>query len=136
MAFAALRANILRSILTMLGIVIGVAAVIAMVALGNGAEASVNERIAKLGTTLLQIDPQHVRQGGVHFNVPTRMTMTDVSSIEARAPHIAAVQPAQDKQLQIVWRDRNANMLVYGVTPNFLVVRDFQIDRGRMFTSA
>ena len=63
-AFASLRANKLRSLLTMLGIVIGVAAVIAMVALGNGAANAVKDRIARLGTTMLQINPQRVQQGG------------------------------------------------------------------------
>ncbi|HEX8945953.1 MAG TPA: ABC transporter permease, partial [Gemmatimonadaceae bacterium] len=63
-ALAALRANLLRSALTMLGIVIGIAAVIAMIALGNGAQQSVRDRIAKLGTTTLQIDATWVRSGG------------------------------------------------------------------------
>ena len=65
-AFASLRANKLRSLLTMLGIVIGVAAVIAMIALGNGAENAVRDRIARLGTTVLQINPQRINQGGIN----------------------------------------------------------------------
>ena len=91
MAFAALRANVLRSLLTMLGIVIGVAAVIAMIALGDGAKASVRERITKLGTTTLQIDAQWVRVGGIQTNVRKRVTIDDVKAIEERAPHVLAV---------------------------------------------
>ena len=74
---SSLRANILRSALTMLGIVIGVSAVIAMAALGNGAEASVQERIAKLGTTLLQISASRISQQGVAVENPVRLTAQD-----------------------------------------------------------
>src|SRR5579885_1240691 len=108
-AFAALRANVLRSLLTMLGIVIGIASVIAMIALGNGAQASVRDRIAKLGTTVLQIDPQRISQGGVQLTVTKRMTIDDARTIEARCLHCLGVEAQQDKNLQIVWRNRNAN---------------------------
>ena len=70
-AFASLRANKLRSALTMLGIVIGIASVIAMVALGTGAQQSVKERIAKLGTTLLQVNARRIAQGGVQLDAPS-----------------------------------------------------------------
>jgi putative ABC transport system permease protein len=135
-ALSALRANLLRSLLTMLGIVIGVAAVIAMIALGDGAQASVRDRIAKLGTTLLQIDAQRVMQNGVQQNVTKRMTIDDVHAIEDRSPHVLAVQAQQDKPLQLVWGNRNTNITVNGVSSNFLQVRNFEIDRGIMFTSA
>src|SRR5437016_1541952 len=102
----------------MLGIVIGVAAVIAMIALGDGAQQSVRDRITKLGTTLLQIDATKMSQGGVQLSAPKKMTMADVASIEARSPHVLAVQPAQDKGFQIVWGSKNINMSVYGVTAN------------------
>ena len=104
-ALSALRANLLRSLLTMLGIVIGVAAVIAMIAIGDGAQQSVRDRIGRLGTTLLQIDAARATQGGVQQATFKRMTIADVVAIEERAPHVLAVQPAQDKPLQIVWRN-------------------------------
>ncbi|MDB4873964.1 MAG: MacB-like periplasmic core domain protein [Gemmatimonadetes bacterium] len=135
-ALSALRANLLRSLLTMLGIVIGVAAVIAMIALGDGAQQSVRDRIANLGTTLLQIDAQRVVSGGVQTQVTKKMTIADVQAIEERAPHVAAVQAQQDKNLQLVWGSKNTNITINGVSPNFLVVRKFEIDRGTMFTSA
>jgi putative ABC transport system permease protein len=135
-AFSALRANLLRSLLTMLGIVIGVAAVIAMIALGDGAQQSVRDRIAKLGTTTLQIDAAFIRQAGVQLNARKRLTMIESETIEERSPHVLAVEPQQDKQLQIQWGNRNANLSVVGATPNFLVVRKFEIDEGRMFTSS
>jgi putative ABC transport system permease protein len=133
-ALAALRANKLRSMLTMLGIVIGVAAVIAMVAIGNGAQQSVHDRIAKLGTTILQIDASHDRTGGVAMATFKRMTPDDAKAIEDRSPHVIAVQPQQDKNMQVVWGSRNTNIRVYGVTPDYLVVRNFTVEYGRFFT--
>jgi putative ABC transport system permease protein len=133
-ALAALRANKLRSMLTMLGIVIGVAAVIAMVAIGNGAQQSVHDRIAKLGTTILQIDASHDRTRGVAMATFKRLSPDDASEIEERSPHVLAVQPQQDKTLQVVWGNRNTNIRVYGVTPNYLLVRKFNMAYGRFFT--
>ncbi|HWH53837.1 MAG TPA: ABC transporter permease [Gemmatimonadaceae bacterium] len=135
-AAAALTANVMRSVLTTLGIVIGVAAVIAMIALGNGAQASVKDRIATLGTTILQIDAVHIRQGGVQQSVTKKMTIDDAREIEERALHVVGVEPQQDKQLQVVWRDRNASVSTVGVTPNFLQVRHFELALGAWFGSA
>ena len=135
-ALAALRANKLRSLLTMLGIVIGIAAVIAMIALGDGAQASVRARIAKLGTTTLQIDAQWVRVGGIQTNIRKRVTVDDVNSINERAVHVLAAQPQQDKDLQLLWGEKNASVKVVGATANFALVQHFEIDRGRLFTTA
>jgi len=134
-AFAALRANLLRSLLTMLGIVIGIAAVIAMIALGDGAQRSVRERLSKLGTTTLQIDAQWVRQNGIQTNIRKRVTIDDVNSINEHAEHVLAVEPQQDKDLQIQWRDHNASTKIVGATANFAQVQNFRIDHGRIFTS-
>ncbi len=135
-ALAALRANKLRSLLTMLGIVIGIAAVIAMIALGDGAEASVRARIAKLGTTTLQIDAQWVRVGGIQTNVRKRVTIDDANFISERAMHVLAVEPQQDKDLQLLWGEKNASVKVVGATASFAQVQHFEIDRGRLFTTA
>ena len=134
-ALAALRANLLRSALTMLGIVIGIAAVIAMISLGNGAQQSVRDRIAKLGTTTLQIDATWVRSGGVQTNVRKRVTIDDVRSIDERAIHVLGAMPQQDKDLQVQWGNRNANVKIVGATANFAQIQHFTLDRGRMFTS-
>jgi len=135
-AYAALRANLLRSLLTMLGIVIGIAAVIAMIALGDGAQQSVRDRISRLGTTTLQIDAQWVRVGGIQTNIRKRVTIDDVRSINERALHVLAVNPQQDKDLQLQWGSKNASVKVVGATPNFVEVQHFAIDRGRVFTSS
>jgi len=135
-AFASLRANALRSILTMLGIVIGVAAVIAMIALGTGAEHAVQDRIAKLGTTVLQINPQRVNQGGVNTTNMAKLTMKDVIALREGAPHVSGVNQQQDRSIQVVWRNKNTNVQITGTGSNFLEVRGFRLDVGRMFYDA
>jgi len=135
-AFASLRANPLRSTLTMLGIIIGVAAVIAMISLGNGASRAVEDRIARLGTTTLQINPQRVVQGGIGTSTIAKLTDDDVKAIDEHAMNVAGVTPQQDRPLQVVWRSNNTNVQITGTTPNFLDVRGFSIAEGRMFTSA
>jgi putative ABC transport system permease protein len=120
----------------MLGIVIGVGAVIAMVALGNGAQAQIRERIARLGTTVLQIDPQRVTSGGIKGTISVKLTTKDVDMITARSPNVVAVNWCQDRQLQVVWRNQNANTQVTGTAANFLEVRGFHLAAGRMFGQA
>jgi len=134
-AFASLRSNALRSLLTMLGIIIGVAAVIAMIALGNGAAGAVKDSIARLGTTTLQINPQRVMQGGIGTSATAKLTYDDVKSIEAHALSVVGVTPQQDRDLQVVWKSKNTNVQVTGTTPNFLDVRGFTLGDGVMFTS-
>ena len=135
-ALGALRANKLRSLLTMLGIVIGVAAVIAMIALGNGAQKAVKDRISALGTTLLTIQPgQAFGMGGVRSGDQQKMTMDDARAIEERGEHIIAVQPEMQRQLQIQYNNRNANTSIIGTTPNYLEVRKYELEAGKMFTT-
>jgi putative ABC transport system permease protein len=136
-ALGALRANKLRSLLTMLGIVIGVAAVIAMIALGNGAQKAVKDRISALGTTLLTVMPgQAFGMGGIRQGDQTKMTMDDAKAIEEHAEHIIAVQPEMQRQLQIQYNNRNANTSIIGTTANYLEVRKYELDAGKMFTPA
>src|SRR4029079_380336 len=135
-ALAALRANKLRSLLTMLGIVIGVAAVIAMIALGSGAESAVKDRIARLGTTILQINPQRINQGGINTGSTAKLSMADVEALRQRAEHVIGVNQQQDRPLQVVWKNRNTNVQITGTASNFPEVRGFQLAVGRMFTDA
>ena len=93
-----LRVNKLRSLLTMLGIIIGVGAVIAMIALGNGAQQSVQDRIASLGTTLLQVNPQRVMQAGIQTQALRKLTPDDARMIADRSRHLAEVQPRAGRQ--------------------------------------
>src|SRR5215217_1550706 len=135
-AFASLRANMLRSLLTMLGIVIGVASVITMIALGTGAENAVKDRIAKLGTTVLWINPQRVNQGGINTGTSAKLTMADVDFIIERVPHVIGVNQQQDRPLPVVWSNKNINVQITGTGSNFLEVRGFRLAEGRMFSEA
>ena len=135
-ALGALRANKLRSLLTMLGIVIGVAAVIAVVALGRGAQKPVNDRIAALGTTLLTINPGQARQGGVRTGGGgARLTMDDADALEDRGEKILAVQPEMSGNLQVAYLNKNTNTSIVGVTANYPEVRKYEMDVGRFFTN-
>ncbi len=136
-AFAALAANKLRSFLTMLGVVIGVAAVIAMVALGRGAQQSVNARIASLGTTLLTIMPGQARGfGGVASGTDrARLDLDDADALAERGKLFTDIQPEMSRQLQVQFGNKNANTSITGTTANYLGVRNFTLAAGRMFSA-
>jgi len=135
-ALGALRANKLRSLLTMLGIVIGVSAVIAVVALGSGAAKAVNDRITALGTTLLTVNPGQARQGGVGFGGGSaRLTMDDADALRERGEKILAVQPEMQGQLQVQYLNKNTNTSILATTANYLEVRKFEMSAGRFFTN-
>ncbi len=135
-AMAALRVNLLRSLLTTLGMVIGVASVIAMIALGNGAQEAVRQRISRLGTNVLQINAQRIQQGGIGSNNSAKLTMKDVDAIVERARHVTAVNQQQDRNLQVQWKAKNANVQITGTAANFLEVRGFKLAFGRMLSAS
>src|SRR3954451_1962286 len=137
-ALGALRANKLRSLLTMLGIVIGVAAVIAVVALGTGAQSAVKERISSLGTTLLTVIPGQQRGMGVTFDQTMKLTMDDAKALDdqSRAPSLTAVQPEMNSRLQVQYQSLNTNTSIVGTTANYLEVRKYELAAGRMFSRA
>jgi putative ABC transport system permease protein len=133
-ALGVLRANKLRSLLTMLGIVIGVAAVIAVVALGTGAQSAVKDRISSLGTTLLTVMPGQQRGMGVSFDQSMKLTMDDAAALEDRATNLTAVQPEMTSRLQVQYLNQNTNTSVVGTTSNYLEVRKYELQAGRMFS--
>ncbi|HEY0970948.1 MAG TPA: ABC transporter permease, partial [Gemmatimonadales bacterium] len=136
-ALGALRANKLRSFLTMLGIVIGVSAVIAVVALGRGAQTAVNARISALGTTLLTVMPGQAFGRGVASEADrARLTMDDYEILVERATLVRAVQPEMSRNLQVQYLSRNMNVRTVGTTANYPDVRKFTLQAGRMFTNA
>ncbi|MEP6990830.1 MAG: ABC transporter permease [bacterium] len=134
-ALGALRANKLRSLLTMLGIVIGVAAVIAVVALGAGAQAAVKDRISSLGTTLLTVMPGQQRGMGVAFDQNAKLTVDDAKALAQRATHLNAVQPEINSRVQVQYLNQNASTSAVGTTSNYLEVRKYELQAGRMFTT-
>jgi len=136
-ALGALRANKLRSMLTMLGIVIGVSAVIAVVALGRGAQQAVNDRISSLGTTLLTVSPGQARTGGVmSFDNRSRLLMEDADALVERGTEFTGVQPEISSNLQVQYLNKNAGTQVVGTTANYPEVRKYEVEFGRFFTNA
>ena len=134
-ALGALRANKLRSLLTMLGVVIGVGAVIAMVAIGSGAQEQIQSRIAALGTTLLTVNPNMQRGGGgVQSADQAPLEVDDYIALRDSSRYIAAVQPEMRRNLTLQFNAKNANPPIVGTTANYLQVRNFRIAKGRMFT--
>jgi putative ABC transport system permease protein len=134
-ALDSLRVNKMRSLLTMLGVVIGVAAVIAMVALGNGAKAQVEARVAALGTRLLQVDAARVQQGGIAVANAVRLTEKDAQFLQEHSTMLSEIEPQQDRRIQVTYRNQNTNTQVTGASSNFLTVRGYELDVGRMFTT-
>ena len=135
-ALGALRVNKMRSFLTMLGIVIGVAAVIAMVGLGRGAEKAVRERIASLGTTLLSVNPgQTFGRGVASVDERARLTTDDADALVERSTALVAVQPEMSRQLQVQYLNRNSATRVVGTTSNYLTVRKYDLAAGKMFST-
>jgi putative ABC transport system permease protein len=123
----------------MLGIVIGVGAVIAVVALGTGAQQAVKDRIAALGTTLLTVNPGQQRGGGGGIALAggqQRLTIDDAKAVDERATTLIAVQPEMRSQQQIVYGNKNTNTQIIGTTPNYLEVRKYTMRAGQMFTAA
>jgi putative ABC transport system permease protein len=135
-ALSAVRTNKLRSFLTMLGIIIGVGAVITMVALGTGAQKSVQARIQALGPDLLSIFPgQSFRGGiGIMFDQRVSVTMDDAQALR-EARYIKEIEPEMSRNLQIKRANQNINVSVVGTTANYTRVRSYTITAGRMFSS-
>ncbi|HUL49256.1 MAG TPA: ABC transporter permease [Gemmatimonadales bacterium] len=134
-ALEALRANKLRSLLTMLGIIIGVGAVITMVALGSGAQKSVQDRIQALGPTLLSVYPGQSFMRGVASNNRVSLTMDDDTALANHAQYVSAVVPELSQNLQVQLGDQNINVSVVGSTPNYAPVHNYSVTAGRMFTA-
>jgi putative ABC transport system permease protein len=135
-ALSALRANKMRSFLTMLGIVIGVAAVIAMVAIGKGAQKSISDRIAGLGTTLLTVRPGSARGFGVATDDNAKLTVSDAQALERRGQNFAEVGPEMGKRATLQFGNLNAMTQVTGAMPNYPDIRKFTLAAGRMFNEA
>jgi putative ABC transport system permease protein len=133
-ALEALRVNKMRSLLTMLGIIIGVSAVIAMQALGNGAQEAVNARIASLGTTLVTVNPGQVFTGGIASGTDrARLRVEDAHALEEQGRGFVAVQPEMGRQLQVQHLNTNTSVNVIGTTANYPEVRKYTLGAGEMF---
>ncbi|MDH4094315.1 MAG: ABC transporter permease [Betaproteobacteria bacterium] len=136
-ALRALSVNKLRSALTMLGIIIGVAAVIVMIAVGAGAQARVEAQIRALGSNLLMVLSGARTQGGVRLGVGSNLTLSEDDAIAInREIAEALAAPALRGGAQVVWGNSNWATQIYGTTPEYLGVREWTLESGRVFESA
>jgi putative ABC transport system permease protein len=131
MASSTLVANKLRSGLTMLGIVIGNASVIAMIGIGQGAQKLAEEQFEALGPNVLFVVPGSERARRTQFELPKTLVLEDAQAIATQVPTIKEVAPQINQTTVISYRDRNVNDSVIGATPEFLSVRSFEVERGR-----
>ena len=132
----ALRVNKMRSALTMLGIIIGVAAVITMLAVGTGARQKIGEQIASMGSNQLIVLPGASTSGGARMGAGSQMTLSmgDAEAILKECPAVSYVAPVLGGVAQVIYGNQNWSTSVTGTTPGMLVVRDWQISEGRSFT--
>jgi len=139
MALFALRRNVMRSVLTTLGIIIGVAAVIAMMEIGKGSSTAIAQTIASMGANNLLIQPGTASSGGVSFGSGSIITLTpnDADTIKRECPGtVSAVAPVVRARTQVIYGNRNwVPLYIYGTTPSFLDVRDWEdLEDGEPFT--
>jgi len=136
-AWQALRSNKLRALLTSLGIIIGVGAVIVMISISAGNAALINQRLSQLSPNELIIRPGSVSAGGVNQGVGTRQILTtqDASAIARQVPGVLAVSPVVGAGNQVIFRNQNWSTLVQGVYPNFQAIDNWQIQQGTFFSS-
>ncbi|MEZ4379010.1 MAG: ABC transporter permease [Gemmatimonadales bacterium] len=135
-AFRSIRANKLRALLTMLGVIIGVGAVITVVAMGTGAQRNVENQINALGANLITIEPSRSRFGGVESSSTVPMTIDDAVALRRdAAEYIDAMAPEMERRQQVEYGNQNINANVKGTTPEYPQARNTRVEYGRMFTT-
>ncbi|MFB2770494.1 ABC transporter permease [Pelatocladus sp. BLCC-F211] len=134
MAGKTLLSNKLRSTLTMLGIVIGNASVIAMIGIGEAGQKYVNKQLESLGPNVLFVLPGNRETQRISFEVPKTLVLADADAIATQVPTIAGVAPELNRRQVVTYRNRNTNVNIIGTTPGFPEVRDFETEKGRFFT--
>jgi putative ABC transport system permease protein len=137
-ALRALAANALRSVLTMLGIIIGVAAVITMIAVGQGATDRVQEQMKGLGSNIMLVIPGGVSQAGVRLGAQTRQRLTeeDATAIALEIPEVQVAAPTSRTSGQLVYGNSNWGTSIIGVSNDYLEARDWPLASGRLFDAA
>ncbi len=136
-ALRAIAANKLRSLLTMLGIIIGVASVITMLAIGQGSKRSIQAQIAEMGSNMIMIRPGQDRgPGGARQDADEMQTLKlkDYDKLKAEAKYIAAISPSVNASGQFISGNNNTPSTLYGISPGYMDIRRLRIDDGEMFT--
>jgi putative ABC transport system permease protein len=137
LALSAIRRNVMRSVLTVLGVIIGVAAVIAMVTIGNGATASVASQINNLGQNVLNLMPGQMRGPMSGLREQSKLfEESDVETLTSDVTGVRAVAPTASKSMQAIYGNANWSTTVYGVNNAYFEVRDWAVQSGREFTES
>ncbi|MBD5313702.1 MAG: FtsX-like permease family protein [Bacteroides sp.] len=137
-ALRALNRNKLRAILTMLGIIIGIAAVICMLAIGQGSKESIKAQISEMGSNMIMIHPGNMQRGGVRQSADDMQTLkiADYETLRDGTAYLSAVSPVVTSSAQMVYGNNNWPSSIYGVTPEYLDIRKLSVEDGEMFTEA
>lgn len=130
-AFRSLTANMLRSVLTILGIVIGVAAVVALLSIGKGATQSVTSRVENLGSNLIAVSSRRSFQPGVVGDTPATLLYSDYQAILANVTNVRAIAPVFSSGAQVTYQDKTSNYQVTGINEDYLTVYSYSIASGR-----
>src|SRR3990172_5481572 len=135
-AFRSLRVNTLRTVLTMLGIIIGVGAVIAMVSVGTGAQVRIQEQIQSMGSNLMIIMAGSSGAGGIRWGFGTVLTLSeeDARAVAAELPGVQVTAPSTRGGAQVVAGNLNWSTQVFGVTPEYQEAREWRLSSGRFIT--
>jgi putative ABC transport system permease protein len=135
LAFKALRRNLMRTMLTMLGVIIGVSAVICTIAIAEGASGKIQDAIASVGANVVWVEAGGVNRSGVRTGSgqTKSLTLADMRAIQEQVPLIAHVSPMVDTRTQLVYGNQNWNSTVRGVSPEYLNVKSWPIVKGGMF---
>jgi putative ABC transport system permease protein len=136
LALKALRQNVMRTALTMLGIIIGVAAVICVVAIGGGAQASVEQAITNIGANMIWIEAGGVNRAGVRTGAfgTKSLTLDDYDAIKEHVSMVTNVTPQADTRVQLIFGNQNWSSSVRGVGPEYLTLKAWDVVRGGMYT--
>lgn len=136
-AIRALIRNKLRAFLTMLGIIIGVASVIAMLAIGEGSKVNITKEMSSMGTNMVMIMPNMQRRGGVSLGASSSMALkySDVEAIRNEASSVASVSPEVRASGQVIFSNQNTQTTIYGVSEEYLTIKKLEILSGRIFNS-
>lgn len=135
-ALRALSNNKMRGFLTMLGIIIGIASVITMLALGQGSKRSIKNQIGEMGSNMIMIQPGADMRGGVRQDASAMETLKlkDYEDIRDNTSYLSAVSPTVNSSGQVIFGSNNAPTTAYGGSPDYMTIQKYEVSEGEMFT--